>query len=101
MTMGLRPSVGRITALFSSCVRKRQSERVPRDCSSEKCKFLPSTQRGTKMQSRPALAAFSLTLCQRQLRSANEYPLQLISAGDSILVLLCHRSRSEERRVGK
>src|SRR5438445_12296153 len=92
MTMGSRPSVGRITAPFSSCVRKRQSERVPRDYSSERCKFLPSTQKGTKMQSKPTLAAFSRTLYQHQSRSANEYPLQLISANDSILVLLCHRS---------
>src|SRR5215813_2090721 len=84
MMIGFRPSVGMMTAPFSNWVRKRQSERVPRACSRERCKFLPSTQRGTKVQSKPALAAPLRTLCQRQSRSAKEYPFQVMSAGDSI-----------------
>src|SRR5207244_9971351 len=86
--IGSRPSLGKITAALSRQVRKRQSERVPRACSSERCKLRPSTQSGTRMQSKPACAAPSRTYRQRQSRSANEYPVHLISAGDSMLVLL-------------
>src|SRR5262249_49754406 len=87
MTIGSRPSVGRITAALSRQVRKRQSERVPRACSRDRCRLRPSTHNGTKTQSKPACAALLRTRCQRQSRSAKEQPVHLISAGESMLDL--------------
>ena len=58
MMTGGRPSVGKTMAEHLSCVRYRPSTPLPK---------------GTKIQSKPAFAAFSLTAFQRRSRSAREY----------------------------